>query len=199
MHGFLQETNFKSWLPIHQTDLSFTAHAATRSTCRNLRNIWQEVTGAGVGCGGGVVGVCTKSHSLHGSFHQCISIKYVAAGLRKCPLWLGLCNQNWLTWLYRYCNDIHVHFISAGCPTLTRTRWGVACHSWRRTNRTWQNWVGISILLIKRRVKSKKTFLKGHSVFYLRKYEACSTAVFQIKHFWRQCEGLTPARPIFCF
>lgn len=73
---------------------------------------------------------------------------------------------NSLKWLYRFCNDICVHFISTGCSTLTRTRWVVACHTWTRTNHTWQNWVGISIFLIKMGEKSKKAFLKGRSRFF---------------------------------
>lgn len=68
-----------------------------------------------------------------------------------------------LTRLYRFSNDIPVHSISTGCPTLTQSRWAPSCHTWRGPNLTWQKWVGISILLIKRR-RVGKTFLRGHSI-----------------------------------
>lgn len=68
-----------------------------------------------------------------------------------------------LTGLYRFSNDIPVHSISTGCPTLTQSRWAPSCHTWRGTNLTWQKWVGISILLIKMG-KVGKTFLRGHSI-----------------------------------
>lgn len=68
-----------------------------------------------------------------------------------------------LTRLYRFSNDIPVHSISTGCPTLTQSRWAPSCHTWRGTNLTWQKWVGISILLIKMGGVGK-TFLRGHSI-----------------------------------
>lgn len=70
---------------------------------------------------------------------------------------------NILTELYRFSNDILVHSISTGCPTLTQSRWAPSCHTWRGTNLTWQKWVGISVLLIKMG-RVGKTFLKGHSI-----------------------------------
>lgn len=82
------------------------------------------------------------------------------------PIFVSHVYPNRLKWLYRFCNDICVHFISTGCSALTRTRWVVACHTWRKTNHTWQNWVGISIFLIKMGEKSKKAFLKGRSRFF---------------------------------
>ena len=68
-----------------------------------------------------------------------------------------------LTGLYRFSNDIPVHSLSTGCPTLTQSRWAPSCHTWRGTNLTWQKWVGISILLIKMG-RVGKTFLRGHSI-----------------------------------
>lgn len=65
--------------------------------------------------------------------------------------------------LYRFSNDILVHSISTGCPTLTQSRWAPSCHTWRGTNLTWQKWVGISILLIKTG-RAGKTFLQGQSI-----------------------------------
>lgn len=56
-------------------------------------------------------------------------------------------SPNTLTRLYRFSNDTPVR--STGCPTLIQSRWAPSCHTWRRTNLTWQTWADISILLIK--------------------------------------------------
>lgn len=63
--------------------------------------------------------------------------------------------------LYRFSNDIPVHSISTGCPTLTQSRWTPSCHTWRGTNLTWQKWVGTSLLLIKLGKVGEKNLSKG--------------------------------------
>ena len=78
-------------------------------------------------------------------------------------MFVAHCEPKLLTRVYRFSNDIPVHPISTGCPTLTQSRWAPSCHTWRWTNLTWQKWVGISVLLIKMG-RVGKTFLRGHSI-----------------------------------
>ncbi len=86
-----------------------------------------------------------------------------AASYWASPVFVAHGEPEPLTGLYRFSNDIPVHSISTGCPTLTQSRWAPSCHTWRGTNLTWQKWVGISILLIKMG-RVGKTFLRGHSI-----------------------------------
>lgn len=80
------------------------------------------------------------------------------------PLFVRNLEHGLLKGLYRFSNDIPVHSISTGCPTLTQSRWAPSCHTWRGTNLTWQKWVGTPLLLIKMGKVGKKTSLKGRPI-----------------------------------
>lgn len=125
-------------------------HAATKTTLVLLRLVQQGGIG---GCPGGAWQnlktkfPTNKARMFHRGPSMCYTLR-VPSILMK---------------LYRFSNDILVHSISTGCPTLTRSRWAPSCHTWRGTNLTWQKWVGISILLIKTG-RAGKTFLQGQSI-----------------------------------
>lgn len=115
-------------------------------------------TGAGVG----VVGEADTSQEQYGA-PSWYSSSLWTRGLHPVECLSITVSPNMLTRLYWFSNDIPVHSISTGCPTLTQSRWAPSCHTWRGTNLTWQKWVGISILLIKMG-RVGKTFLRGHSI-----------------------------------
>lgn len=124
--------------------------------CWNLHNMWctcniQE-TGAEV-VWRGVTGISLKQNGAPSWYRGSLWTKGLHPKSRVIEL---------LTRFYKLSNDIPVHSISTGCPTLTQSRWAPSCHTWRQTNLTWQKWVGISVLLIK--MGSRKNVSKGHSI-----------------------------------
>lgn len=113
--------------------------------------------------GGGKTPPKSKMVHRHGTAAPCEHGDFIILLSIKTECLLNTVSPNTLTRLYRFSNDIPVHSISTGCPALTQSRWAPSCHTWRRTNRTWQKWVGISVLLIKME-RAGKTFLRGQSI-----------------------------------